>query len=824
MAKFVDDEFQHLESDIDKIRVRHRQYISYSNEAGAKSVVDEILNNALDECRTPRSPGNKIHVQFDDRTGFITVSDNGRGIPTTILEKVFTSLNMGSNINTSNKAKLKAETLGQNGTGTLAICGLAERVTIRSYRGGTENIVKTLIFEEGKKILDEDAKCTSDKHGLTVEYKPSKVMGKQTKIVWSQIRDELVNLQFLNKNNIEISSDHFDKEGNVTREKYKRLPFDDILLRNEKANIVSSKVSLTIDDDNVIEELDGETVRRFLSMDIAFVYTSLLNPYIDSFSNSNNTVDNGDHFEGAMEAICRFFQQATKNTLSEKEKNSLDVKWDDVKTGLSLAVALRTNYERLYTGQTKHKVVNGDIRRIIVNLTSDALSAYFAKNPGQLKDLVNIVKMNAKARREGDKVRSAVVKGTLTNWSSYKMKNYDPCTNKGLKEYKEIYIIEGDSAKGSLKRARDPRFQALFAIRGVSANVFKMTLDQIVGPKGNREFTDLITVMGCNAGVKFDLNKLQFNKIVIASDADVDGLFIRSLLMAFFFKLFPEIIQDGRLFIAEPPLYRVNDKKNPFVINKEDYVERYAKEVLKNYKVGCEMSSDTDQIPDIDWLDKERSKDFLSHTNSYASDIGDLSEHYKIKDRLIEIIIEELSEIGINKFNITTKLRDMDIQRLMDRVVLEFEELYYDEKDGLIKGIVDGKFQIVEIDEPMVRRFLPLIEIVSAYGAPIGRSLVLRDIKTGSEHRLSMLGVLKILKKYQPDILHRFKGLGENDDADIKTTIMDPNTRTLIRVNIADIENDMKTFQILRGNSPIDAANRKAMMKAFKIPKDAIDT
>lgn len=822
MAKFVDDEFQHLESDIDKIRIRHRQYISYSNEAGAKSVVDEILNNALDECRTPRSPGNKIHIQFDERTGFITVTDNGRGIPTAILEKVFTSLNMGSNINTSNKAKLKAETLGQNGTGTLAICGLAERVTIKSFRGGTENIVKTLIFEEGKKVLDEDSKCPTDKHGMSIEYKPSKVMGKQTRIVWSQIRNELLNLQFLNKNNIEISSDYFDKQGNMTTEKYKRLPFVDILSRNDKSKFISNKIPLTIDDDNVIEELDGETVRRFLSMDIAFVYTSLLNPYIDSFSNSNNTVDNGDHFEGAMEAICRFFQQATKNSLSEKEKNSLDIKWDDVKSGLSLAVALRTNYERLYTGQTKHKVVNGEIRRIIVNLTNDALAAYFVKNPGQLKDLVSIVKMNAKARREGDKVRSAVVKGSLTNWSSYKMKNYDPCTNKGLREYKEIYIIEGDSAKGSLKRARDPRFQALFAIRGVSANVFKMTLDQVVGPKGNREFTDLITVMGCNAGVKFDLNKLQFNKIVIASDADVDGLFIRSLLMAFFFKLFPEIILDGRLFIAEPPLYRVDDKKNPFVINKEDYVERYAKEVLKNYKVGCEDIADEDSP--IVWLDKEQSKDFLSHTSSYVSDITDLSEHYKIKDRLIEIIIEELSDIGLSKFNIAAKLRDMDMQRLMDRVVLEFEELYYDEKDHLIKGIVDGKFQIVEIDEPMVRRFLPLIEIVDIYGAPLGRSLVLKDNKTGSEHRLSMLGVLKIIKKYQPDILHRFKGLGENDDADIKTTIMDPNTRTLIRVNIADIENDMKIFQILRGNSPLDAANRKAMMKSFKIPKDAIDT
>lgn len=520
MAKFVDDVFDHLKSDIEKIRVRHRQYISYSNEAGAKSVVDEILANALDECRTPRSPGNKIHIKFDERDGFITVSDNGRGIPTHLLEPIFTSLNMGSNINTSNKAGLKAETLGQNGTGTLAICGLAESVEITSYRGGTENIWKTLIFEEGKKISEETGKCPSDKHGMTVKYKPSKVMGKNTRIVWDSIHNELLNLQYLNKNKIHISSEYYDKDGNCVDEKYKAQEFENILSRNDKDKIISNKIRLTVDDDNVVEELDGESVPRFVSMDVAFVYTSLLNPYIDSFSNSNNTVDNGDHLDGALEAICRFFQQATKNTLSEKEKNSLDIKWDDVKTGLSLAVSLRTNYERLYTGQTKHKVVNSDIRKIILSLVSDSLSSYFEKNTSQLKELTSIIKMNAKARREGDKVRTAVVKGTLTNWSSYKMKNYDPCTNKGLREYKELYIIEGDSAKGSLKQARDPKFQALFAIRGVSANVFKMSLDQIVGPKGNKEFTDLITVMGCNVGSKFDLGKLQYSKIIIASDAD----------------------------------------------------------------------------------------------------------------------------------------------------------------------------------------------------------------------------------------------------------------------------------------------------------------
>lgn len=467
MPKYVDDKFDHLESDIEKIRLRHRQYISYSNEAGAKSVVDEIFHNADDECKNPRSPGNKINVKFNELDGFIEISDNGRGMPTDIMEKVFTSLNMGSNINTSNKASLKVELLGQNGTGTLAICGLAERVEITSYRGGTENKYKLLVFEEGVKVHEEDGPCSKDKHGLTVRYKPSKIMGKQTKIVWSSVRDELDNYQYLNTHNIKLTSHYIDKTGLETIEEYKPKGFDEILTRNDKDKNLSSRFMITFDDDNVIEELDGESVKRFISMDIAFMYTSSLTPYIDSFSNANNTVDNGDHLDGAIESICRFLQTSTKNSMSEKERNSLDIKWDDVKTGLSVAVNLRTNYERLYTGQTKHKVVSPEVRRIIVTLAMNALTEYFSKNPGQLKELCGIVKMNAKVRREGDKVRTAVVKNTLTNWSSYKMGHYDPCTRKGIKEYKELFIIEGDSAKGSLKPVRDPLFQALFAIRGV---------------------------------------------------------------------------------------------------------------------------------------------------------------------------------------------------------------------------------------------------------------------------------------------------------------------------------------------------------------------
>lgn len=292
--------------------------------------------------------------------------------------------------------------------------------------------------------------------------------------------------------------------------------------------------------------------------------------------------------------------------------------------------------------------------------------------------------------------------------------------------------------------------------------------------------------------------------------------------MAFFFKMFPEIIYDGRLFIAEPPLYRVNDKKNPFVINTADYIARYVKEASKYYRLAYQKEGEIN----LEFLTKDQWADFLGATSSYAEEMRLLSEHYKVRDRLLEYILEEFTYIGFNGTNMSIgeAIKRINIQSLIDRITIEFPEIYYDDKRHVICGIVDGKLQLVEISESMVRKCLPMIKIISECGAPRGSALILKDTKTGTEHQLSLLGVLKILQKYQPDILHRFKGLGENEAPDIKTTIMDPNTRTLIRVNIGDIENDMKTFQLLRGGTPADALARKLMMKDFKISKDMIDT
>lgn len=309
----------------------------------------------------------------------------------------------------------------------------------------------------------------------------------------------------------------------------------------------------------------------------------------------------------------------------------------------------------------------------------------------------------------------------------------------------------------------------------------------------------------------------------------MDGYFIRSLLLAFFFKVFPEIVADGRIYIAEPPLYRVDDKRNPFVINNADYLNRYVVQASKEYRVGFQAKKDD---IDISWLDKNSLTEFLDDTKNYVKLVigekgrGGLVDHYRVNARMLEIVLEEFVLCGVDETSddLSKELKKIDIQHMMNHLGEEFNELFYDDKDNVIRGSIDSVWQELELCEGLIKNPKDIIRMLRSWMPGEDGCIVLRDIKTNAQHTLSLLGTLRILQKFQPTIKHRFKGLGENNPDDIKTTIMDPNTRSLIRVTMGDYENDMRIFQILRGGSQVDMAQRRAMLKAFDISPEDIDT
>jgi DNA gyrase subunit B len=815
MAKnFVDDKYTHGLTETEKIRLKYRMYISFSNEKAALALVMEILFNAVDECLNLRSPANSIEIEFNENKDTIRIRDNGRGIPTNLLETILTTLNSGSNIDASDKSSMKISTLGRNGVGTIAYQALAHEVQVTSYRGGTENVLRHLTFQEGEKVEDKTIKCSPDVHGLEVIFTPSKkILGRRTRIVWPMVQKVLYDLQFLLKKNISISSVYIDSKEEVHKEKYKIQDFSSIVTaRNTKDVTVSKPVYLVIRDDNIIEEVSGESRKRFISMEIAFIYTESPTPYIDSFCNDNNTIENGDHLDGATEAISRYFQTTIKASMSDKEKEKLDIKWEDVQNGLSIAVHLNSNMEHLFTSQTKLRVVNEDLEKIIKGLTQDALKEYFSTHQDEFKTISNVIKLNARARRESEKVRSTVAKEAMSKWEAFKLKSYDPCINKG-KEYKELFIVEGDSAKGTLKDARFPEFQALYAIRGVSLNVFKADTTKIMD---NEEFKVLIMkIFGCGIGPNFNLSKFPFDKVIIASDADPDGLNIRSLLLGFFIKLLPELVVDGRVFIAEPPRFRVKDKKNPFVVNKEEYNNRYINASVKEYEIG--IRSEYYENPDdekVKYLKKDELREFLIGTEFYLVSIESDALRYKINEHLMETLYQYFGGLVNSEQMTDEEIFDaIDCNKLIQTVNEKFPELIYSDTEKVIKGSIDGRWQSVEISERLIRRGRELIDIFAQYQI---YDIVLRNLKDNNRLYLGLRDALQVLKKFKPDIEHTFKGLGENDADDIRTTVMDPNTRVLIQCTIDNISNDQRMFEILRGSSADEAAARKEMIRAYQ--------
>ena len=286
--------------------------------------------------------------------------------------------------------------------------------------------------------------------------------------------------------------------------------------------------------------------------------------------------------------------------------------------------------------------------------------------------------------------------------------------------------------------------------------------------------------------------------------------------------MMPEVIADGRVYIAEPPLYRVDDKKDPFVINKQDYNDRYMRTSSKDFRIGYKL--DLKKV-DINYMSKDQLLEFLDDTKNYAKNIVSYADHFKVNDRLLEMVLEELANNGYDRHkDIGYQIRNIDIHRLERRIQETFNEIYYDESDERFHGIINHVMQLMEISEGMVRKCEDEIELLQKWQPPKNGSIILHDVKTGTDHPLSLLESLKILRRYQPNIEHRFKGLGENGEEDLRITIMDPNTRTLIRVQLGDIENDMSVFQMLRGDSKQNLLDRKQFLRSVIIRKDDIDT
>ena len=792
---------EYIADDIAKIQMKTGMYISYVGKKGALHLAKEVIQNAIDECANPKSPAKNIEITLDTGIDTLTVEDDGRGIPETEfpMDILCTKLNSGSKFT----REQGGSSSGENGTGLTAVNALSTSFVWSSYRDGK---VHTIEFKDGKKIKDTTKK-SSKEHGTICKFSPSKkYLGKSAEIPKKDLIQWVENISYFIPKNSKIRLDIVKDGKSIESFKYKPKTITELL----KSHVVDNKLSQVFTfsgNTHVKEDFRGErTIDRELSIEFSFVYTDSIEPWVDSYCNYVNTTSGGVHLETVRECLWRFLMKKTTDSLTETEKNKYKILKVDVEAGLNIVVNLFTTMQMQFVGQTKNEVSNDDLIEPIKSICNERLESYFSENKSELTVLTKLIKVNCKARLDASKIKAATIKETVNKFDKYKVEKFTPCNNEG-KAYKELFICEGDSAAGSIIDGRDPDTQAVIAFRGVTANGFKRDASTILN---NKEWYNYVKVIKTNFGPKFDLSKCYYDKIIISTDADVDGHNITSGIGAFHALYMPEIVMAGKLYKAVPPLYELDDKKHPFARDKQEYISLYQDKIVKNYEVALGTGKKAKALTGTKF------KDFIYNTEAYPEELERIAKHFSINKFLIEIVAA---------FIILNDIKDDDtlfsgktLVKFLEAIQSKFPEIIIKDGTNTLRGPIDGKYQSVAINDRFFRKIDDIRPIIEEYGYSLTVS------ENGSPKKEMSIGeFLDDASKYKIKIIRRFKGLGEATSKQLWDTTLNPDTRILIQLTMDDVMKDLKTFEKIHGQGKLDLAARKVMMAAYKIKREDLD-
>ncbi len=584
--KEVRDDYSYTENDIqvleglEAVRKRPGMYIATTSAKGLHHLVWEIVDNSIDEALAGYA--NKIIVKILPGD-VIEVTDNGRGMPVGIhqktgistVETIFTVLHAGGKFG-GGAYKVSG---GLHGVGASVVNALSEwlEVTVKINQK-----VYFVRFSNGghiEKKLTEIGSCSVHEHGTKVKFKPDPLIFKETTVYdYQTIYDRLQELAFLNPF---LTIELYDErdENNIRKESF------------EYEGGISEYVSFLDNDNDVLFEKpvhvkgnEGE-----IMCEVALQYTKDYSSRIYSFCNNVNTQEGGTHEEGFRLALTRVINgyAKTNNYLKKDDEN---LKPEDVREGLTAIISVR-HPDPQYEGQTKTKLGNSEVRRIISNIFSEQFNRFLLENPDVAKLIVEKSITASRARAAAAKAREATRKKSSLESANMPEKLTD-CSSR-TPELNEIYIVEGDSAGGSAKSGRDPKHQAILPLRGKILNVQKASEHTIFD---NAEIKAMITAFGCGIGDEIDISKLRYHKIVIMTDADVDGAHIRILLLTFFYRFFREVIEGGYIYVAQPPLYRIQKGNTIKYAYSDNQLEKLKAEMgekvsLQRYKGLGEMDA-----------------------------------------------------------------------------------------------------------------------------------------------------------------------------------------------------------------------------------------
>ena len=537
------DDIQVLEG-LEAVRKRPGMYIGSTGPRGLHHLVYEIVDNSIDEALAGYC--SKIDVVIE-KGDIIRVNDDGRGIPVGINEKtgipavtlVFTVLHAGGKFG-GGGYKVSG---GLHGVGASVVNALSEWVEVKICDG--EDIYFQR-YERGKIVCDLKKIGKSDKRGTEVRFKADAKIFKETtvyeyEILEKRLREQAflnagIHIELRDERNEDVIQKNFFYEGGISS-------FVEFLNKKKHVDPIHPEVIY------FASKNDEDTV----TVEVAMQYTDSYNELMLSFANNIHTVDGGTHEEGFKRALTRVMNDYARkfNKLKENDKN---LSGDDVREGLTAVISVKVK-EAQFEGQTKAKLGNTEVRTMVDKLLSEKLSVFLEENPAIARVIFDKALASARAREAARKARESVRRKSALESAQLPGKLAD-CQSKDSEET-EIFIVEGDSAGGSAKGGRDRRIQAILPLWGKMLNVEKARLDKVYG---NDKLTPVITALGTGIGEEFDITKLRYGKVIIMADADVDGQHIRTLLLTFFFRFMRPLIEQGHIYIAQPPLYRISTK------------------------------------------------------------------------------------------------------------------------------------------------------------------------------------------------------------------------------------------------------------------------
>jgi DNA gyrase subunit B len=557
---------------LEAVRKRPGMYIGDTGSRGLHHLVYEVVDNAIDEAIGGFCDEISVVIHADES---ISVRDNGRGIPTDphpyngrpTCEVVLTVLHAGGKFG-GGAYKVSG---GLHGVGVSVVNALSEWLEVTIARDGAECSQR---YERGAPVTDLSLPVPAEWRGTRIHYMPDATVFEEVKHSLDMLKSRLRELAFLNPGlRIHIEDERTGElkdycfEGGIKA-------FVEYLDRGKNALFPKPIV------------LSGE--RDGVSVDVGFQYNDTYLERIFSFANLIHTVEGGTHVSGLRTAMTRAINEAARSGKILKDKDE-NLSGDDLKEGLTCVVSVKLT-DPQFEGQTKTKLGNSEVKGIVDSFIYEGLLAWFEDNPDTVKPIVEKAIKARQAREAAKRARELVRKGAMSGMSL--PGKLADCSSRSP-ENTELYIVEGDSAGGSAKQGRDRSFQAILALRGKILNVEKARLDKMLG---NNEIRTIIQALGCGIGNDFDTQKLRYHKIIIMTDADVDGAHISTLLLTFFYRHMPALIGSGYLYLAQPPLYRVQRGKKVNYCYTEKELRGYvndagdAKVGIQRYKGLGEMN------------------------------------------------------------------------------------------------------------------------------------------------------------------------------------------------------------------------------------------